>query len=106
MVTTHIWLLVSMAMRSSESSSHWQSPRMPAKSLTSRGGLGRSGTCAMAASAVTHSNSATVVSRRALFHIAIVFVMGIFCFIGIVKVVIGDLVAQFVLVVAFAGEVL
>ena len=46
------------------------------------------------------------VSRWALFHIAIVFVMGIFCFIGIVKVVIGDLVAQFVLVVAFAGEVL
>ena len=105
MVTTQIWLLVSMAIFSRESSSHWQSPRMPAKSLTSRGGLGRGGTCAIAVRAVRHNSKTAVKCASVLFHVAIVIgvVVG---FVIIFKIVEGDLVTQLVFIVTLARKIL
>ena len=93
MVTTHIWLLVSMAMRSSESSSHWQSPRIPAKSFTRRGGSGRGGTCATVVCAANSSNRATARYLNTLFQVALIVMVVVSIVVFLVTVIKSDLVA-------------
>ena len=93
-------------MRSNESSSHWQSPKTPAKSLTRRGGFGRAGTCAITIIVVKHSSSAIVKRRIPLFHVAIVIVVVVIGLVIIKAVIKGDFITQFVLIVALSGEVL
>ena len=78
---------------------------MPAKSLTRRGGLGRGGTCAITMSEVQHSKKQAIRRHFTLFHVAI-FVVVVIVFVVILKVIEGDLVAQFVLVITLTGEVL